>query len=114
MVLDLLADVILPHRQRHVWCALKHSQMCYLSRGTSFSVLLTDMDLDVTYLWSDLLDYLHAARAGTDDPDSLSGSIDAFFGPAARVAARSFKRVTSFHVGYERFGRVALDDPVIN
>ena len=74
---------------------------------------VVDMDLDVAYPRPDLLDYLHATRAGTHDSHSLSGRLDAFFWPPARVAARSFEREVSSDVGYVGLGCEALGDPII-
>ena len=112
MVLYLLAHTILLHRQCHVRGPLKDGQMGYLL--CSFSMLAIGRDSDVAYLRSDLLNHLDATRAGTNDPDSLSGHLDALLRPSACVTAWSFKGLTSFDVGYVGFGCEALGEPVID
>ena len=64
----------------------------------------------MAYLRSDLLNHLNATCAGTDDPDSLSSRLDAFFWPPASVTARSFERLASFNVGYVGLGCEALGE----
>jgi len=71
------------------------------------------MDLDMAYLWTDLLNNLDTARTSTDDSDSLSGCLDTIFWPSACVATRSFERISSLDVGYVGLGCEALDDPVM-
>ena len=76
-------------------------------------MLFADMHAYVAYLWSELLNYLDAARAGADDPDSLSGCLDALFRPPACMTAWSFERVMSLEVRYVGFRCEALGDPLV-